>query len=151
MFKEAALNSLSTLRSQTCFRDEDGWLYGWEGIDDRRGSCPGSCTHVWNYELVTGQLFPDLARLMREVEFLHCTDGEGRMNFRVKLPLAANADMPVEERQAAADGQLGCIVRFIANGGPQTMMIGCGAAGRRCSGPWRFVGSKAAGMPMATA
>ena len=42
---------------------------------------------MWNYELVTGQVFPDLARRMREIEFLHSTDDEGRMNFRVKLPL----------------------------------------------------------------
>ena len=48
--KEAALYNLSTLRTQTCFRTEDGRFFGWEGCCDGRGCCHGSCTHVWNYE-----------------------------------------------------------------------------------------------------
>ena len=51
--KEAALFNLSTLRSQTVFRLPDGHLMGWEGVMDRFGSCQGSCTHVWNYEVAT--------------------------------------------------------------------------------------------------
>lgn len=42
---------------------------GWEGVMDRFGSCAGSCTHVWNYEMATPFLFGDLARSMRDVEF----------------------------------------------------------------------------------
>jgi len=37
--KEAALFNLSTLRSQTVFRTEDGRMFGCEGIRDRFGSC----------------------------------------------------------------------------------------------------------------
>jgi uncharacterized protein (DUF608 family) len=110
-FVEAALFNLSTLRSQTVFRTADGHWYAWEGINDRRGSCPGTCTHVWNYEPATAALFPDIARDWRETEFTICTDDVGRMNFRVRLPREHNAGLSPDERQAAADGQLGCIVK----------------------------------------
>jgi uncharacterized protein (DUF608 family) len=106
--KEAALFNLSTLRSQTCFRTEDGRFYGWEGCHDGRGCCHGSCTHVWNYEHATGFLFGDLARSMREVEFLHATDDRGCMSFRVNLPLERAKEFGV----AAADGQMGCLMRL---------------------------------------
>ena len=106
--KEAALFNLSTLRTQTCFRTEDGRFYGFEGCNDHTGSCLGSCTHVWNYEQATAFLFGDLARSMREVEFLHATDGKGLMSFRVSLPLKrARA-----RGKAAADGQMGCIMKL---------------------------------------
>ena len=64
--KEAALFNLSTLRSQTFFRDRRRHPLGWEGCLDDAGSCLGSCTHVWNYELATAFLFGSLARQMRE-------------------------------------------------------------------------------------
>ncbi|MEN6643111.1 MAG: GH116 family glycosyl-hydrolase [Armatimonadia bacterium] len=107
--KEAALFNLSTLRSETCFRTPDGRFYAWEGCQDRGGCCHGSCTHVWNYEQSTGFLFGDLARTMREVEFLHATDAEGRMAFRVGLPLGERAQ---EFGLAAADGQMGCLMKL---------------------------------------
>ncbi|MCK4748582.1 MAG: hypothetical protein KAT15_16130, partial [Bacteroidales bacterium] len=66
---EAALFNISTLRTQTCFRLDDGNFFVWEGCNDRSGCCFGSCTHVWNYETATAFLFGDLARTMREVEF----------------------------------------------------------------------------------
>jgi uncharacterized protein (DUF608 family) len=106
--KEAALFNLSTLRTQTCFRTPDGNLYGWEGCDDRSGCCHGSCTHVWNYEQATPYLFGDLARAMREVEFLHATRDDGHMSFRVELPLDRAQDWSL----AAADGQLGCLMKL---------------------------------------
>ena len=107
--KEAALFNLSALRSQTVFRLPSGHLMGWEGTGDRRGSCYGSCTHVWNYEVATPFLFADLARTMRDVEFNYALRPEnGLMNFRAALPLseAANNSRP------AADGQMGCIMKF---------------------------------------
>ncbi|MEK7995880.1 MAG: GH116 family glycosyl-hydrolase, partial [Planctomycetota bacterium] len=64
---EAALFNVSTLRTQTCFRTEDGRFYGWEGSSNKRGCCHGSCTHVWNYEQATAFLFGSLAKSMREV------------------------------------------------------------------------------------
>jgi len=106
--KEAALYNLSTLRSQTCFRTADGRFFAWEGCGDKSGCCHGSCTHVWNYEHATGFLFGELAGLMREVEFLHATRDDGHMSFRVSLPLERAAEAPL----AAADGQMGCLLRL---------------------------------------
>ena len=108
--REAALFNLSTLRSQTCFRTPDGKFYGWEGCFDRRGSCHGNCTHVWNYEQATAHLFPDLARSMRETEFSEYTmQADGSMSFRVPLPLAPVAGKLLV---AAADGQMGCLIKL---------------------------------------
>ncbi len=106
--KEAALYNLSTLRSQTTFRIESGQLMGWEGCDDRSGCCSGSCTHVWNYEQATAFLFGDLAWTMREIEFIHGTDEQGLMSFRINLPLAQGTALG----RAAADGQMGCLIKL---------------------------------------
>lgn len=106
--KEAALFNLATLRSQTVFRLPDGHLMGWEGVMDRFGSCQGSCTHVWNYEVATPFLFGQLARTMRDVEFNYATKENGLMNFRASLPLSEAS----KESHAAADGQLGCIMKM---------------------------------------
>lgn len=106
--KEAALFNISTLRTQTSFRTEDGLFYGWEGCDDTSGCCYGSCTHVWNYEQATPFLFGDLACLMRKVEFLHTTNEQGLMSFRVNLPIDKAEDFNL----AAADGQMGCLMKL---------------------------------------
>jgi len=106
--KEAALFNLSTLRSQTCFRTEDGRFYGFEGCGNRGGCCHGSCTHVWNYEQATAFVFGSLAMMMREVEFGQATNEEGMMSFRVNLPL----ERAQEFGKAAADGQMGCIMKM---------------------------------------
>jgi len=105
--KEAALFNLSTLRTQTCFRTPDGRFFGFEGSSNRGGCCFGSCTHVWNYEQATAFLFGELARSMRETEFLEATDDQGLMSFRVRLPIARAR----EYGKAAADGQMGCIMK----------------------------------------
>lgn len=105
--KEAALFNLATLRSQTVFRLPSGHLMGWEGVMDRFGSCAGSCTHVWNYEVATPFLFGELAKTMRDVEFNYATKDNGLMNFRATLPLEEAA----RESSAAADGQMGCVMK----------------------------------------
>ena len=106
--KEAALFNLSTLRSQTFFRTADGFPFGWEGCLDDAGSCLGSCTHVWNYDQATGHLFGDLARRMRELEYLHATADDGGMSFRIDLPLPRAKEFPL----VAADGQFGCVLKL---------------------------------------
>jgi non-lysosomal glucosylceramidase len=106
--KEAALFNVSTLRTQTCFRTEDGRFYGFEGSSNKGGCCHGSCTHVWNYEQATAFLFGSLACKMREVEFAQATDEEGLMSFRVNLPL----ERAQQFHKAAADGQMGCIMKM---------------------------------------
>jgi uncharacterized protein (DUF608 family) len=105
---EAALFNVSTLRSQTCFRLDDGNFFVWEGCNDRSGCCFGSCTHVWNYEPATAFLFGDLARTMRNVEFGLATNDIGLMNFRVKLPY----DNIPDYAKTAADGQMGCLIKL---------------------------------------
>lgn len=106
--KEAALFNLSTLRSQTVFRIKSGHMMGWEGVMDEFGSCQGSCTHVWNYEVATPFLFGALARTMRDVEFNYALDSTGLMSFRAGLPLS----MASTSKIAAADGQMGCIMKI---------------------------------------
>jgi len=108
VIKEAALFNLSTLRTQTCFRTEDGRFFGWEGCSNHRGCCHGSCTHVWNYEQATAFVFGELAKSMREVEFAYATDENGLMSFRVNLPLSRARQFG----KAAADGQCGCIMKL---------------------------------------
>ena len=108
-FKEAALYNISTLRTQTTIRIDSGHLMGWEGTHANEGCCFGSCTHVWNYETTTPFLFGDLARTMREVEFLYATRNTGHMTFRTTLPLkTANK----RHHMAAADGQMGCLMKL---------------------------------------
>ena len=105
--KEAALSNLAVLKSQTVFRVPTGHFMGWEGSFDHIGSCGGSCTHVWNYENAVADLFPDLARSMRDVEFNYAMDpATGRMDFRVQLPLGVKRTGAI-----AADGQMGCIMK----------------------------------------
>jgi non-lysosomal glucosylceramidase len=109
--KEAALNNISTLRTQNCFRTADGRFYGFEGTSDKSGCCFGSCTHVWNYETTTAFLFPSLARSMREVELEYGTNDSGLNTFRTALPLRklCTACKPYG---AAADGQMGVIMKL---------------------------------------
>jgi non-lysosomal glucosylceramidase len=106
--KEAALFNLSTLRSQTTFRTQDGHMYGWEGCGDKLGCCHGSCTHVWNYEQATAFLFGDLSMSMRDVEFTDATRDNGLMIFRAPLPFGRESEWV----GAAADGQMGCIMKL---------------------------------------
>ena len=140
--KEAALFNLSTLKTQTCFRTADGRFYGWEGCNDAVGCCPGSCTHVWNYEQALAYLFGDLAKSMREVEFAHATDAEGKMSFRVMLPLRERA---TEFGSAAADGQLGCVMKLYREwrlSGDHEFLAGLWP---HCGGRWNTAGSRVAG------
>jgi len=92
--KEAALFNLSTLRSQTFFRTADSRPLGWEGCLNDAGSCLGSCTHVWNYDLATPFLFGSMARQMRELEYLYATSDDGAMSFRIMLPLDKAREYP---------------------------------------------------------
>jgi uncharacterized protein (DUF608 family) len=107
--KESALFTLAHLRSQTVFRIPSGHLMGWEGSwNNPGGGGWGSCTHVWNYEAATSFLFGDLARTMRDVEYNYALDSIGLMSFRATLPLSKAS----EWKAAAADGQMGTIIRF---------------------------------------
>lgn len=105
---DSALSNLSTLKTQTIFQSKDGKYFGWEGIGYNAGSCFGNCSHVWNYEQTTAFLFSNIAKDFRETEFLYATNNDGFMSFRVTFPLDGLQDWPI----AAADGQMGCIVKL---------------------------------------
>jgi hypothetical protein len=47
-----------------------------------RGSCDGSCTHVWNYQQALPHLFPTLERSLRETEFAFNQQPNGGFTFR---------------------------------------------------------------------
>ena len=106
--KEAALFNLSTLRTETCHRTADGNFFGWEGVYDGWGSCPGNCTHVWGYEHALVDLWPDLARRMLDLEFGPQMGERGDIANRVFQPVATAAR---KEPLSAADGQMQCIVK----------------------------------------
>jgi uncharacterized protein (DUF608 family) len=106
--KEAALFNLNPLRSQTMFRLPSGHLMGWEGTMDRFGSCYGTATHVYDYEMAIPFLFGNLARTMRDVEFHYALRPDnGLLNGRSALPLSeAN-----KASFAPCDGQMACIMK----------------------------------------
>ncbi|MDR2304415.1 MAG: hypothetical protein LBE10_07500 [Treponema sp.] len=104
---DAAMSNITALRSTTCFRIEDGSFLAWEGSHEHEGSCRGTCTHVWNYAQTVAFLFPELEKSARCNEFIRETDDTGKMNFRTDRIFGRSEwDM-----LAAADGQLGTIVR----------------------------------------
>ena len=79
--------NLSILKTPTLLRLEDGTVWGWEGLGWDYGSCPGSCSHVWNYAQALALLFPDLERTIRESQFSYNFDPSGGLHFRIFLPL----------------------------------------------------------------
>ena len=105
---DAVSANITVIRSNTCFRVEDGSFFGWEGCSDFVGCCDGNCTHVWNYTQTLAFLFPELERSMRRTEFLYETEDDGRMYFRAYHYL----NDPEHTLPPAADGQLGTVVRL---------------------------------------
>ena len=105
---DAVSSTLGILRSPTCLRLEDGTFYGFEGCAPVGGCCEGSCTHVWNYQQALPFLFPSLERSMREADYTYNQRDDGHMGFRLQLPLGAAP----QEFHAAADGQLGGVIKF---------------------------------------
>ena len=104
---EAVAANLTILKSPTVLRQIDGRFWAWEGCGDKRGSCRGSCTHVWNYAQAVPHLFPALERTFRETEFLVDQDERGHQNFRSNIPITP----PSHSFHAAVDGQLGGIMK----------------------------------------
>lgn len=104
---DAVTSNLSVLKSPTVLRLEDGTFYGWEGVDEQEGSCEGTCQHVWNYAYALCFLFPKLERSIRDAEFKYCTDKNGRMAFRMRLPLGRE----INSFRACVDGQMGAVIK----------------------------------------
>lgn len=104
---EAAMNTMSVLKTPTVLRLENGEFYGWEGLQEKAGSCEGTCQHVWNYAYALCFLFPELERSVRDLQFQYNMDEIGGMQFRLKLPLGA----PRGTFHCCVDGQMGEIVK----------------------------------------
>lgn len=105
--KEAAMNTMSVLKTPTVLRLENGEFYGWEGVHEKSGSCEGTCQHVWNYAYALCFLFPELERSIRELQFKYNIDENGGMQFRLKLPLGS----PRGNFHCCVDGQMGEIFK----------------------------------------
>lgn len=104
---EALASAVSVLKSPTVLRLEDGSFYGWEGVNENTGSCEGTCTHVWNYAWALCFLFPKLERGIRETDFRYNQDENGRMAFRMQLPLSRQRS----GFRACVDGQMGGVIK----------------------------------------
>ncbi len=104
---EAVAANLAILKSPTLLRQTDGRLWAYEGCADANGCCFGNCSHVWNYAQAIPHLFPHLERSMRETEFGPSQDERGHQAYRSALPIRPI----VHDEPAAADGQLGGIMR----------------------------------------
>jgi uncharacterized protein (DUF608 family) len=108
---DAVSANMSTIRSQTCFRDQSGQFYAYEGCNDDSGCCPMNCTHVWMYEQALASLYPELERGMRANALLTETEDDGRMHFRTRTPQDAEAFFT--EAHATADGQMAEIIQLL--------------------------------------
>jgi non-lysosomal glucosylceramidase len=104
---DAVSSQMSTLKTTTCLRLEDGTFYGFEGCHTTSGCCEGSCTHVWNYAQAPAFLFPALERSMRTADYTYNVDPDGHMGFRLQLPLGSAPS----RFHAAADGQMGGMLK----------------------------------------
>lgn len=104
---ECLVSGITVIRSNTCFRLNDGKFYGWEGCFEHAGSCGGTCTHVFNYAQTLAFLFPKLEQDARNTEFLIEINKEGMIPFRAKKQLEGKR----WDKLPAVDGQLGCVLR----------------------------------------
>ncbi|OBZ17649.1 GH116 family glycosyl-hydrolase [Bacillus sp. FJAT-26390] len=105
--KDAVSANLSVIKSPTVLRLTDGSFYGFEGCIEDVGSCEGSCTHVWNYAYSLPFLFPGLERSMRDLDYKYNADEDGRMSFRLMLPIGRKRN----DDRACADGQFGGVIK----------------------------------------
>ncbi len=105
---DAVSSQMSTIRTTTCLRTEDGRLHAFEGCADGAGCCPLNCTHVWNYAQSPAFLFPQLERSARQTDFASNTRPDGDMAFRTLVPLGSD----LWAHSPAADGQMGTVLRL---------------------------------------
>jgi uncharacterized protein (DUF608 family) len=93
---ERAIANVSTLATTTSHWFSSGRFYGWEGV----GSCPGNCTHVYQYAQAMGRLFPALERDQRErIDLGIAFHDDGHIGFRAE-----------EDQKPAIDGQAGRVL-----------------------------------------
>jgi hypothetical protein len=92
------MSTASTLSTNTVQWWRNGRLWAWEG----EHSCPGTCTHVWNYAHSMARLFPRLERSCRTMQDYGpgYHPESGLIGFRAE-----------SLQRYAADGQSGVIIR----------------------------------------
>ncbi len=75
-------STVSTLATNTCQWWQNGRFWAYEGVC----CCPGTCSHVWNYEHAMARLFPRLERSVREMQDFNPEAGfiedSGMVRFR---------------------------------------------------------------------
>lgn len=104
---DAVSANLSVLKTPVTLRLEDGSLWGWEGLHQTKGSCEGSCQHVWNYAYAAPYLFPRLERTLRENTMKYAMNDHGGTAFRVQLPLGREPKW----WRSCVDGQMGEVIK----------------------------------------
>lgn len=104
---DAISANLSVIKSPVILRLEDGSIWGWEGLHQTKGSCDGSCQHVWNYAYAIPYLFPRLERSLRENTIMYATKNSGETAFRIPLPLGREPKW----WRACVDGQMGEVIK----------------------------------------
>jgi len=89
-------STVSNLATDTCQWWSNGRFWAWEGV----GCCEGTCTHVWNYAHASARLFPEVERIIREMQDFGAGFDEktGLVGFR-------------SNRAYAADGQCGSVLK----------------------------------------
>lgn len=119
---DSVTSQMSITRSPTCFWDENGRFFGFEGCNGAStpqneaigGCCPLNCTHVWNYEMALARLYPSLERSMRAVEWDIQQHPSGYLPHRVIYPLYLPRLWDVGiigPMNPALDGLLGAILK----------------------------------------
>jgi len=105
---DAVSSQISTLKTPTCLRLQDGTFYAFEGCSDDQGCCEGTCTHVWNYAQALPYLFPALQRSVHKAQWDNSLHRDGFMTFRMPLPLGTKGS---RDFHPAADGQMGTVLQ----------------------------------------
>jgi uncharacterized protein (DUF608 family) len=105
---DAVAATSAVLKSPTCTRMANGDFWAWEGCGNTVGCCPGTCTHVWNYQQMMPYLFPALERTIRSADFTYNLGRSGALNFRLPLPIGTRPRDPIF---ACADGQFGAVLK----------------------------------------
>jgi non-lysosomal glucosylceramidase len=107
-FIDAVTANSDIMRSPTMFVTKVGDVYAWEGSDGSGGGgcCNGNCMHVWNYAEALANLYPDLARRWKTIDFTRQQTANGLLNNRIGSVPAPSS--PSGEG-VAIDGTLGTI------------------------------------------
>ena len=106
--KDAISANLSVLKTPTVLRvGSDGAFWGWEGLNSQKGSCFGTCQHVYNYAYALPYLFPKLERSIRENTIHYALLDSGATAFRLKLPFKKVTSV----WRSCVDGQMGEVIK----------------------------------------